>query len=338
MTISQFVSKVKRRLWSYLVRYSRNRKFYPRLYRSYWHYKLSSNKNSVNTDCYYTARPNPGAGIGHQLANWTAGYWFAKQFGLRFAHLPFSNQQWEDFLGFGEGEKTVKELKKEGYKIRKLPLFGENDSQEISLIESIIRSYAEKKVVFLAEQDQFYHDQFGVGVMDSLKDKFHNAPFRQNDKIRYNKEKFNIAVHVRRTVVIGDKVIEETDGVKAKRWLSNDYYEKVLQQVLENIKVNKPLVVWLFSTGKPEEFAEFEKYGEVHFCSDINEYQSFAHLVFADLLITSKSSFSHESALLNNGIKVCPRNFWHGYPCDKKWILVEDNGTFDIDKLNQVLK
>ena len=44
-------------------------------------------------------------------------------------------------------------------------------------------------------------------------------------------------------------------------------------------------------------------------CSDMDEYMSFAHLIYADLLITSKSSFSYKPALMNTGIKVCPGNF-----------------------------
>jgi hypothetical protein len=296
---------------------------------------LFSKNNNSNTTCYYTARPNPGAGIGHQLANWIAGYWFAKQFGLQFAHLPFSNQKWEDFLGFGEGEKKIGELREEGYKVRKLPLFNEYKQQEVSLIKEIIRSYAGKKVVFLAEQDQFYHDQFGV--MDDIKRKINRAAAREKDKIVYEPSHFNIAVHVRRTVVIDGRITEENEEVRAKRWLSNDYYEKVLRQALGNIHVSKPLAVYLFSTGKPDEFAEFSKYGNVHFCSEMDEYASFVHLIRADLLITSKSSFSYKPALMNEAVKICPRNFWHGYPDDKKWILAENDGTFDIKQLNQAL-
>jgi hypothetical protein len=333
MDISKFIIKIKFKLWGTIVRYSRNKRFYPCLYRSYWHYKLYSKGNSVNTSCYYTARPNPGAGIGHQLANWIAGYRFAGQFGLQFAHLPFSSQRWENFLGFGEGEKKVNELKKEGYKIRKLPLFNEYSQQEISLIRKIIQSYAGKKTVFLAEQDQFYHDQFGV--MEDIKRKFNQAMAREKDKTVYNPAHFNIAVHVRRTVVIDGKITEENAEIQAKRWLSNDYYEKVLRQVVENIHISKSLDIYLFSTGKPDEFAEFSKYGNVHFCSDMNEYESFLHLIRADLLITSKSSFSYKPALMNESVKICPRNFWHGYPADKKWILAENDGTFDIEKLNQ---
>ena len=193
-------------------------------------------------------------------------------------------------------------------------------------------TYIGKKVAFWPPQDHFYRDMYGVG--EELRRRWDAAPSRKNDKIVYDKSKFNIAMHVRRTVVIdGQTIIEEGEN-KAKRWLANDYYEKVLTQVLESIKPSKPIAIYIFSTGKPEEFAEFKKYGDVHFCSDMDEYMSFAHLVYADLLITSKSSFSYKPALMNTGIKVCPGNFWHGYPQDDpKWILCENDGNFDKDKL-----
>jgi hypothetical protein len=56
---------------------------------------------------------------------------------------------------------------------------------------------------------------------------------------------------------------------------------------------------------------------------------SFQHMVYADLLITSKSSFSYKPALLSDGVKVCPQNFWHGYPGQPDWVLVDDAGSFD---------
>ena len=123
----------------------------------------------------------------------------------------------------------------------------------------------------------------------------------------------------------------------AIRYLSNDYFEKVLRQVLENIKTEKPIHVYFFSQGKPEDYPEFANYPNLHWCLDMNAQDSFLHFVYADLLITSKSSFSYKPALLSNGIKVCPRDFWHDYPNTKDWILVENNGTFDITSLKKLL-
>lgn len=96
------------------------------------------------------------------MANWNAGYWWAKQFGLKFAHIPFSTKNWEEFLGFGKGEITITELKRKGYKVRKLPLFHESIPEEVQLQRDIIASYSGRKVVFVAEQDQSYKDQYGV--------------------------------------------------------------------------------------------------------------------------------------------------------------------------------
>lgn len=337
MTLHSFISKAQNRIWAELVRHTRDTTFYLYIYRSYWHYLLSSKKEYKPTpEMYFAARPNPGAGIGHQMANWIAGYWWSKQLGLKFAHMSFSTQKWDDFLGFGQDEISVKQLQKQGYKLRRLPHFSENDKASIDFVKRIMASYQGRKIIFWPPQDHGYKNQYEV--MEDIQRKFRNAPARKKDNIQYNKDKFNIAIHVRRTVVIGNKVIEETEEVKALRWLSNDYYEKVLRQVLENIKVNKPIAIWIFSTGKPEEFSEFSQYGEVHFCSNMDEYQSFAHLIFADLLITSKSSFSYKPALMNKGIKVCPKNFWHGYPNTKDWILCENDGTFDVQALNVINK
>lgn len=324
-------SKFKRRLWSELVHHTRHTKLYLYIYRSYWHYLFHQARKEPNTTCYYSARPNPGAGIGHQIANWIAGYWYARQFGLKFAHIPFSTKQWDDFLGFGYGETQVTDLKKQGYKIRKLPLFNEkNDKEVLRLNKLIIQSYAGERVVFVAEQDQFYRDQFGV--MADIQKKFYNAPARKNDRLIYSPDNFNIAIHVRR----GDIMANPANPNLAMRYLSNDYFEKVLRQVIENIQIDKPVHIYFFSQGKPEDYPEFASYPNLHWCLDMDAQSSFLHFVYADLLITSKSSFSYKPALLNKGIKVCPKNFWHGYPNSKDWILVENDGTFDLTQLQKL--
>ena len=327
MHCAQLISKIKGRLWGNLVSRTRHSKVYPYIYRSYWHCLLRQSDKGTNATCYYSARPNPGAGIGHQMANWIAGYWFAKQFGLKFAHLPFSTKAWDDFLGFGQGEPPVSELKRRGYKIRRLPLFSEKNPSEVLLNKRIIQSYAGKRVVFVAEQDQFYRDQYGV--MADIQRKFYSAPARQRDRLVYSKDNFNIAIHVRR----GDIMADPSNPNLAMRYLSNDYFEKVLSQVVSNIRTEKPIHIYFFSQGKPEDYPEFARYPNLHWCLDMGAQDSFLHFVYADLLITSKSSFSYKPALLNKGIKICPRNFWHGYPDSKDWILCENDGHFDIKLL-----
>ncbi|WP_281336395.1 hypothetical protein [Flavobacterium eburneipallidum] len=327
LNISNFILKFKRRFRSEIVTIFRSTSFFPLIYKSYWHYLFSSKKNVANPLNYYSAIPNPGAGIGHQMANWISGYWFARQFGLQFAHIPFSSSKWESFLGFGEGEIAVTDLINKGYMKIRLPFFDELKEEELSLQKKIINSYSNQKVVFVAEQDQYYSDQ--CGVMESIKQKYHKATERANDKLIFDPKSFNIAIHVRRgDIVIGQ---ENQNPNLLMRWQSNDYFEKVLQTTVSNIKSEKPIAIYLFSQGQKIDFPEFEKFENLHFCLDMNAQDSFLHMVNADLLITSKSSFSYKPALLSNGIKICPKDFWHGYPELEDFVLVDNDGNFKLN-------
>lgn len=260
MTISVFIEKLQNRLKFKLVKYIRNTPLYPFIYRSYWHFLFTSRNFKSEGFCYYTAQPNKGAGIGHQMANWIAGYWFAQQFGLPFAHIPFSNEKWDTFLGFGNGEILVAELLKKGYKKVRLPLFDEFNETEVALNKKIIASYSNRNVIFIAEQDQFYRDQFGV--MDDIKKKFYAAAERKNDKLIYSKDFFNIAIHVRRgDIVIGQ---ENQNPNLLMRWQGNDYFEKVLRKTVDYIKTNKPIAIYLFSQGEIKDFPEFNELSLIH--------------------------------------------------------------------------
>jgi hypothetical protein len=328
MKFSEFKYKANNRIWSFIERKLRTTCFYTKIYKSYWHYLFSNKNKATGNINYYSAMPNPGAGIGHQMANWIAGYWFARQFELKFSHIPFSSTKWESFLGFGEGEIAMKNLLNKDYKKVRLPLFDEYNEAEVALNKKIIASYSNQKVVFVAEQDQFYRNQ--CGTMEDIKKKFHNATARKTDNLVYNDECFNIAIHVRRgDIVFGQ---ENQNPNLLQRWQGNDYFEKVLHTVIREIQTNKSIAIYLFSQGKVEDFPEFEQFANLHFCLHMNGQDSFLHMVNADLLITSKSSFSYKPALLSNGIKVCPRNFWHTYPDTKDFILADDNGVFDLNQ------
>ena len=71
------------------------------------------------------------------------------------------------------------DLLAKGYKKVKMPLFDEYNEAEVALQKKIIASYANQKVVFVAEQDQYYKDQFGV--IDAITHKFNTAPARSGN-------------------------------------------------------------------------------------------------------------------------------------------------------------
>jgi len=320
-----FIYKIKNYFWKLIVEKTRNTFFYPYLYKSYWNYLLKPSifENTIFNN-YYASRPNPGAGIGHQIANWISGYWFATQFRLVFVHIPFSSFAWDSFLGFGENEILMDDLLLKGFKKVRLPLFNEFNSFEVNLQKKIISSYSNERVVFVSEQDQGYRDQFGV--IDILKEKFFNAPIRKKDRLFFNNKFLNIAVHIRRgDIIIGQK---NKNPNLLLRWQGTDYFINILKNILENFKTDKPVAIYVFSQGKIADFVEFNQFDNIHYCLDVNPMDSFLHMVFADILITSKSSFSYKPALLNNGIKICPKDFWHGYPGTSDWRLVDNDGIF----------
>ena len=325
MHIREFYYKGKAKIRSMVYNRNYRKKWYPFLYGSYWHMRLQHKLPEKRYQNYFAARPNPGAGIGHQLANWIAGYWFAKQFGLLFAHIcfsdsriPYTKSSWEDFLGFGRGEVRMEELIKEkNYRIVRIPMFGESKEQDMGMIRSIIRSYTNQRVVFLAEQDQFYSDQYGV--MEVIQKKFQNASV-EREKLLYEEEDgIHIAVHIRR----GDVTENSSNPNIQMRWLDTGYYARVLKLLLKKLEGRK-FQIYICSQGTREEFQKDFPFPNVHYCLDMTAQNTFWHLTQADILIISKSSFSYKPALLSSGIIIAPKNFWHGYPKLERWIVVDE--------------
>lgn len=333
-TFSEFVIQLQLKLWNFVCRKAYSYWFYPYLYRSTWHALFSWDQKTVKKKkCYYSAIPNPGAGIGHQLANWNAGLYYAKCFDVEYAHSQFSNARWENFFGFYKQLPIAEDLiLNGGYKRRYLPLFLDGCQKGKRLNQRIVNSYSAKKVVLFAERDQFFRAQYPV--IPELKRLFKKSGSCSEDLLNYNSEFFNIAVHVRRTVIIDSQVIFEDDATRKKRFLSGDYYLKVLRQLIQAGRFPRPIRLYIFSTTELEEFDELRRDLEVISCHDWDEYTSFLHLVRADLLVTSKSGFSYMAAFFNDGFKICPRNYWHDYPVSRDWILAENSGEIDIKLLN----
>jgi hypothetical protein len=267
------------------------------------------------------------------LANWNSGLYFAGYFNLKYAHSPFSNQIWEDFLGFGEGEETAENLIKEReFKVVNLPKFNPTIPAEINLIGKIISSYKGSKVLFRLELDQGYKRQ--CDTSEILSNKFFSAQARKTSKIIYDADVFNIAIHIRRGDIVQLK--NEQSSTWKTRWLDNNYYVDILRQVL-SLMGNRRVKIYLFSQGEQSDFAEFSEFKNLIFCLDMNAIDSFLHLASADLLISSKSSFSYKPALISKGIVICPI-FWHSYPDTPNYIQADDEGKFDQRLLVNQLK
>jgi len=314
--------KVKYHLWTYFVlKKLTNTWIYFYLYRSFWHSVLNLNFNNIskNQKNYMSIDVDPGAGIGHQLANYNSAIWYAKKFNLIHAHTSFPNKKWEKLLGFNYSTICLENLINKDYKKIKLPIFKEGDLIEISKIKKIIHSYRDQKIIFFLEYNQGYTKQYQVAEI--LKEKFFSSKKRSKDKLIYNIKDFNIAVHIR----VGD--IMNNEKLINERFLDINYFIKTINKSLSIINTPKKKIIHIFSGDKLNSFSKLTNFKNIKFCHNLNQYKTFLHFVYADLLITSKSSFSYKAALISKGIKVSPKNFWHGYPKnDKKWYLTNKDG------------
>lgn len=305
--------------------------FYP----AYRHYRFHGRGKGKKgrEGLYLTQKPNKGAGIGHQMGNWNSGYYNAGRFHVSYAYSPFSSPDWDAFLGFGEGEATARDLiRKKGYKRRMLPYFDEKNPKDLELIQNMIDSYEGERVVFYLELDQYYAAQYQVAPV--LKRKFEAAPARTADHLEYEPGILNIALHIRR----GDIVEGQATGAEGltKRWLTMEYYVKIVKTLLSALAKEREYRIYVFSQGKEADFPELEGIQGLRFCLDMPPRQSFLHMARADILITSKSSFSYKPALLCDGLRICPANFWHGYPDSEKWALADDEGNLSPEQLKKL--
>jgi hypothetical protein len=330
--------KVKRKIRAIIVDQIAGTPLQFKLYPSFWHYKFGNSERTLKAEPskehYLTQEPNYGAGIGHQMSNWNSGLFFSQLFLVKFAHSPFSDNRWEKFLGFGEGEIAAIELRKQK-KIKKvkLPKFNPTKEDEVELIGNIIHSYQMPNILFSLEVDQGYKQQ--CDTAEILSKKFFGAKARKEDEIIFDDDFLNIAIHIRRGDIVALK--EGNSSTWKNRWLENQYYADILSSVL-SLTSEKKVRVYLFSQGQISDFPEFERFENVIFCLDMDVFKSFLHLVNADLLISSKSSFSYKPALISKGVKIVPETFWHAYPNTPDYILADDNGKFNLSELEKQLK
>lgn len=322
-------NKIYRKFHAFLFQVIQPGEWINNFYPAFCHGKRYAKKNGKSvkelvditdkpSDIYLLEEPNIGAGIGHQLGNYIAGYHYSKVFKVRHAYSPFTDSEWDDFFGFGEGQDHVDDLLKQGYKIHMIPFIDEENNYAV--IKNIIDSYEGKKVILKTELDQFYQKQYDAAP--HIKEKFEKAKSRAGEKLIYNSDEISVAVHIRR----GDINVGQVTGeaTLTKRWLDLNYYEKALSYMQENIKLDKPVHIYIFSQDN-DDYSRFEKFGKVTVCIDMPARDSFLHMVRADILVMGKSSFSYKPALLSDGIRICPSGFWHEYPQNEKWIVIDSN-------------
>jgi|LakMenE18May11ns_1017448.scaffolds.fasta_scaffold9958213_8 hypothetical protein len=125
----------------------------------------------------------------------------------------------------------------------------------------------------------------------------------------FNNDAFNIAIHIR-SKNLHDITLDSNRSTPLK------YYFNIIELIKKNNINSKKLIFHIYSQNDMSDYDEFDKEG---LCFHLNEnmFDTFTGLVAADILVTSRSSFSYTAAILSDGI-IYYQPFWH--PPGEKWI------------------
>lgn len=151
---------------------------------------------------------------------------------------------------------------------------------------------------------------------------------KYNGVSHFKKDQVNVCLHVRvdnnqdNGLVIPDIEI----------YYKNDFKDLYFRNVINNLKkINPNLNILLFSQGDKENFSHFEEDFGVKLLLNVDIVESLYHLIFADILVTSNSSFSYCSHLFDqNKVVISRDNFFHSWYNTS--VLTDKEGNFLKDE------
>lgn len=109
----------------------------------------------------------------------------------------------------------------------------------------------------------------------------------------------NVAVHIRRPATFDVRI----EGANTP----HEYYFNCINVI--NNTITSPVLFHIYSQGKQEDYNIYNKFNvKYHLNEDV--FDTFVALTYADILITSASSFSYIAALLSKG-EIIYLPFWH---------------------------
>lgn len=294
---------------------------------------------------YIISRPHGGmCGIGHQFHNWLSAWLLSDCYNLQFVYAPFLGkttqlqinipvEQWNKFLGFGVDELYESQLP-DNIKRIQLPYIHWDESSWYDVVcehpqwKNIILNHKDENVLFECQTNQF----IGLG-WQYLRSNLLRAKYKKKCQIYplssyFDKNKINVAIHIRR----GD--VNESGDFKV-RWVSINVYINVIKQI-QKIYGDK-VIFHIYSDEDTSEFSVLTQFHNMILHLDENVFDTFHHMVMADILMPGQSSFSVLAGHLCENIKLARAwsPYWSHFPDNQKFITVEANGNFNIELLKK---
>ncbi len=198
-----------------------------------------------------------------------------------------------------------------------IPSNEQDDDDIYKSLDRFIQSHPESNIVF-----KIGDNRFGDYEYQSTRDWFIKAYAKAREQhpiaLTYKPTKLNVALHIRR----GDLLPGRQFSDLSDRMLPDAWYLKLLEIIQDS--VHQPLALHIFSEGRDGQYHSEEGVPfswKDHFKDaklEVTEYidtsfmDTFHHLLYADVLIGSKSGMSHLAGMLGEQIKVMPQ-MWHSY-------------------------
>lgn len=308
----------------------------------------------MSTPCITCKGRNDG--IGAQACGIISVMVVAAAFNLRFVYTPIRyvahypspspsqtekrlwKTAWENLLNFQEGNDLLIDTQGERKHItrKSIDLFFQKHkkTQELECIFKKNTIYCIKEVhSLLTELHQ--HPKIAIGWQKTLEKIQRNYNRSRDDTPHFTSNAINIAVHIRR----GDSINTK------RRFVGHSYFAKVLDQIISKIEKSNhgtqddvcyQYAIQIYSEGSIDDFCEFRKYKNLTLRINDDHFNTLHHMVCADVLIMSKSTFSYLPALLNSKGTIIYNPFWllPPNPLVKEWIVPDENGNCDFEISN----
>lgn len=316
-----------------------------------------------NDMAYIISRPLGGScGVGHQAHNWLVAWQLAYHYDLQFVHAPFCGNHtepqidvpvkfWEDFLGFGQNEIEESQLSKHIQHI-KLPFLPWkqnlwlNNTCDNTIWKQTIEQHCADNVLFECSKNQFMRlDQPGL-QHHILKAKYWEAQRKQPRMSIFDNAKLNVAIHIRRGDIIPGTSTQD-------RWADIGIYINIINQI--HTLCGNCAVFHIYSDGTHEDLKELIGLPNIvlHLREDV--FNTFHHMIIADIFVIGKSSFSALAGYLCNNIKIVqswnsipdhPPSLrrsvgpftWEHLPNNQHFVSMDNTGKLDMNRLQKEME
>jgi hypothetical protein len=168
-------------------------------------------------------------------------------------------------------------------------------------------------------------------VLKKLRDKY-NQQENPHKESYFNPRFINIAIHIRR----------EDATVENQRFLPLDFHLNIVK-TLHELLGNREHVFHIYAFGSEQDLNEIRQaFSQLPVATEYHMNQSamadLHHMITADILIGSHSSFSDWAGFLSDNIKIYHPHFMMWDLDDHEWLSADDFGNYDTNRLLAMLQ